>query len=82
MNAHDDPDATDDCKSFSKWTDDEILNLAEQHRDSAPIRIDYTRAIVREDHDVAYVPAWIEVCPWDGLPARSDKRQEHQGGSE
>ena len=59
-------DPTEDFKPFSKWTDDEIRNrAAELHEESGLISIDETRPVIREDDEVAYVPAWIEIAPWD-----------------
>jgi hypothetical protein len=52
-------------QSFADWTEDEILELAERHRNESTVEIDYDRPVVRVDHDVIHVPAWITICPGD-----------------
>jgi hypothetical protein len=63
MNA---PTTPDNFKPFSEWTEDEMRDRADElHGSDATLHVDWDAPIVRLDREVVWIPAWIELCPWD-----------------
>ena len=59
------PDPTKSFKLFSEWTDDEIRDRAAELHAHGMVTINPLLPIQRDDDQVVYVPAWIELAAWD-----------------